>query len=91
VRGTRFGRGADVGNEIIQYLAAKKEKATHCTEPEMAAAACSFPKAMFELDWPGHLPANDCVIANIFYLADHSLLLEEVNHNMDSGRPHRAV
>jgi hypothetical protein len=39
----------------------------------------SLPKAIFELDWTGRLPANDCVIANTFCLADHSLLPKEVN------------
>lgn len=43
-------------------------------------------EATFELDWPSRLPANDCIIADVVWLADHSLLLKEVNRNADAGR-----
>jgi hypothetical protein len=65
--------------EEMMNSATQKEKATPRRTRDGSSDPLDPTKAMFELDWPSHLPANDCVIANIFCLADHSLLPKEVN------------
>ncbi len=58
-----------------------KEKVMHCTGTQEGSSSLFYlAKAMFVLDWLGHLPMNDCIIADLVWPSDHSPLLMEVNH-----------